>query len=565
VSQRAANRRIRLLGVVLALALTAALTKAAWVQVVQGQSLARRAQAQQIGTVTIPSSRGSIVDRNGVELATNDNETVTVYADPALVQKLGSPARESSQAARILGLDAVGEGILLKALAKPSSRFAYVARQAPADQVRALKRLKLPGFSYIADPKRIYPQGALASQLLGYAGVDNRGITGLESTYDKKLSGHSGKQTVVRDPAGRIIEVQSTSDAQPGADLTLTIDNVIQLDVQRVLRQTVIDQQARSATAVVIDPRSGAVLAMATAPGYDANNTPTMPARYLPNRAVTDTYEPGSTFKLVTVAGALSDGVVTPQTEFTLPYSVTVADKTIHDAHPRGTWHKSVSEILTLSSNVGVVKISEQLGEERLAHWISAFGFGKPTGIGFPSESAGIVAPLDKWYGSIRGTIPIGQGIAVTPIQLATAYAAIANGGVRVQPRVVERIGAKAAPASKKRRVVSPYVAEELMRILRDVVDEGTGTRAEISGYSVAGKTGTAAKPDPQIGGYSTYRYVGSFVGIVPASKPRLVILVTVDEPHAGTYWGGDVAAPAFKAIALDCLRYFEVPPDRTG
>ncbi|MGD0272185.1 MAG: penicillin-binding protein 2 [Gaiellaceae bacterium] len=564
MSQRAANRRIRLLGVVLALALAAVLAKTAWVQVVQGGSLARRAQAQQIETVVIPSSRGSIVDRNGVELATNDNETVTIYADPALVQKLGSPARESSRAARVLGFDAARETALLKALAARSSRFAYVERQAPADQARRLERLKLPGFGFSRDPKRIYPQGALASQVLGYTGVDNRGITGLESIYDKELSGHSGRQTVVRDPAGHIIDVQSTSDAKPGADLALTIDNVIQFDVQQVLEQTLIDQQARSATAIVLDPRSGDVAAMATAPGYDANNVPVVPARYLPNRAVTDTYEPGSTFKLVTVAGALSDGVVTPQTKFTLPYSIAVADKTIHDAHPRGSERLSVSEILTLSSNVGAITISQRLGKERLARWISAFGFGKPTGIDFPRESSGIVAPLDKWYGSAAGTIPIGQGIAVTPIQLAAAYATIANGGVWVQPRLVERIGGKAAPAPKKRRVVSPYVAGELMRMLRDVVDEGTGTRAEISGYSVAGKTGTAAKPDPKTGGYSSYRYVASFVGIVPASKPRLVILVTVDEPHS-SIWGGDVAAPAFKEIALDCLRYLEVPPDRTG
>lgn len=565
MSQRAANRRIRLLGVVLALALAGALAKAAWVQVVQAGSLSEQAQAQQTAAITIPASRGSILDRNGVELATNNNEAVTIYADPTLVQKNGSPATESSQAARTLGFDSARETELLRALTVRSSRFTYIERQAPAAAAKALERLKLVGFGFYSDPKRIYPQGALAAQVLGYAGVDNRGITGLELNYNKALSGRSGRQTVVKDPTtGRIIEVQSSSDGQPGADLALTIDNVIQLDVQQVLRQTLIDQQARSATALVLDARSGAVLAMATAPGYDANNVPTVPARYLPNRTVTDTYEPGSTFKLVTVAGALSDGVVTPQTKFTLPYSIDVAGTPIHDAHPRGSERLTVSEILTLSSNVGAITISQRLGKERLARWINAFGFGKPTGIGFPSESSGIVASPDKWYGSDAGTIPIGQGIAVTPIQLAAAYAAIANGGVWVQPRLVERIGGKAAPAPKKHRVVSPYVAGELMQILRDVVDEGTGTRAEISGYSVAGKTGTAAKPDPKTGGYSTYRYVASFVGIVPASKPRLVILVTVDEPH-NSIWGGVAAAPAFKEIALDCLRYLEVPPDRTG
>jgi len=559
VSQRAANRRIRLLGAALAIALACALARAGWIQVVRASSLARLADAQQTQTLTIPAPRGAIVDRNNVELAANE-DSVTIYADPKLVR---SPAATTQRVVEALGLDVQAGTELLGKLADRKSRFVYVARKASLAQANRVKRLKLAGFGYTVEPKRIYPQGVLAAQTIGFAGLDNRGLAGLEKQYDKSLVGRDGKQTVVRDPAQRLIDVKSTTVDRPGANLALTIDNAIQLYVQQELARALKTWRARSASAVVLDPHTGEVLAMATAPTYDANKVGETAQDLQRNRTVTDTYEPGSTFKLVTIAGALSEGLVTPQTAFTLPYSIKVADKIIHDSHPRATELMTVSKILTVSSNVGVATISTQLlGTERLARWIKRFGFGEKTGVDFPGESQGIVLPQDKWYGSATGTIPIGQGIAVTPIQLAAAYAAIANEGVWIQPHLVARVGGKAASAAKRRRVVTPVVAEQLMSMLGSVVDEGTGVEAEIPNYSVAGKTGTAAKPDPVSGGYSTYKYVASFVGIVPASDPRLVILVTVDEPK-GAIWGGSVAAPAFKQIALDCLRYLEVPPDR--
>ena len=557
MSQRAANRRIRLLGAALALAFAIALARAGWIQVVRASSLAQLADAQQTRTIPVLAPRGVIFDRNDFELAANE-ESVTISADPKLVK---SAATESRRAAMVLGLDRQGEAALLGALSDRSKGFVYIARQAPVDKAGQLKRMKLAGFDYTTEPKRIYPQGKLAAQTIGFAGVDNRGLAGLELEYDHSLTGRDGKQTVVKDPAGSVIDVRSTTYEKPGADLTLTIDNTIQLYVQQVLADTRKSSQAASASAVVLDPRTGEVLAMATVPSYNANNTSSTAEQLHRDRAITDAYEPGSTFKLVTVAGALSDGVVSPQTSFTLPYSIRVADKNIHDSHPRPTERMSVSQILTQSSNVGAVRISQQLGSQRLAYWIKRFGFGEPTGIDFPSESRGIVKPLDEWYGSDVGTIPIGQGIAVTPIQLAAAYAAIANKGVWLQPHFVERIGSKQAPAPKRRRVVTSAVAEQLMTMFGSVVDKGTGTEAEIPNYSVAGKTGTAQKADSS-GGYSTSKYVASFVGIVPASDPRLVILITVDEPKSAI-WGGSVAAPAFKEIALDCLRYLEVPPDR--
>ena len=278
------------------------------------------------------------------------------------------------------------------------------------------------------------------------------------------------------------------------------------------------------------------------------------------NRAVTDTYEPGSTFKLVTVGGALSTGIVTPRTRFTLPYSIQVADRVIHDAEPRGTETMSVAQILARSSNVGAITLARLLGKDRLMSWIGRFGFGRPTGIDFPGESQGIALPADQWSGSTIGNVPIGQGIAVTPIQMASAYAAIANGGLWTSPHLVDRVGAGLARPAERRRVVSPWISRELTSMLQNVVLDGTGTLAQIPGYHVAGKTGTAAKPDPHAG-YSTSRYVASFVGFAPATQPRAVVLVAVDEPR-GAIWGGVVAAPAFKEIMQQTLQYLSAPPD---
>jgi cell division protein FtsI (penicillin-binding protein 3) len=310
----------------------------------------------------------------------------------------------------------------------------------------------------------------------------------------------------------------------------------------------------------VLDPATGAIHAIAVAPGFDANHYPEVWRVLQRNRAVTDTYEPGSTFKLVTVAGVLSEGLVSPSTRFTLPYELQVADRRIHDAEPRGTETMSVAEILSKSSNVGAITLAQRLTQHRLVRWISRFGFGRRTGIDFPGESPGITLREEDWSGSSIGNIPIGQGIAVTPIQMASAYAAIANRGVWVQPHLVDHVGDGDTRRLQRRRVVTRWVASQLIAMLKNVVAEGTGTLAQVPGYQVAGKTGTASKVDAG-GGYSDSRYVASFVGVVPASRPRLVILVSVDEPR-GTIWGGSVAAPAFAQIAKFDLQYMGVTPD---
>jgi cell division protein FtsI/penicillin-binding protein 2 len=424
-----------------------------------------------------------------------------------------------------------------------------------------LKQRHLAGLGFYPEERRFYPLGPVASQVVGYAGIDDRGLSGMELERDRTLSGRVGRQTVIKDPFGRVVDVLDSVAERDGRDVFLTVDHTIQSEAEAALRTAVSQWHAKRANAIVLDPHTGAVLAMATAPGYDANSFARVPSTYQRNSPVTDVYEPGSTFKLVTVAAALSEHLVTATTAYTLPYTIQVADRVIHDAEPRGTETMTVGQILAHSSNVGAVTLALKVGATRLASWISRFGFGRDTGIDFPGESPGIVLPRSKWYGSTVGTIPIGQGIAVTPIQLAAAYASVANRGVWVTPHLVDHVLGGTGPRIERRRVLSASVARQLMAMLVNVVAEGTGTLAHVQGYNVAGKTGTANKPDPQTGGYSTSKYVASFVGMVPATAPRLVILVTVDEPH-GAIFGGTVAAPVFQQIARFALQYLDVPPD---
>ena len=555
MSAKASNRRIRLLLGVFVLAFGLTFLRAAWLQGVRAASFGRLASSQHSEDVVIPAARGTVYDRTGLQLAIGE-QAQTVYADP---RQVTDPKTESAAIAQALKLD---PNQVYQELTDRTHGFVYVKRKADPAQAAKLEKRGLPGLGFYAEERRFYPQFSLASQLIGYAGVDNHGLAGLELSLDKQLAGRPGRERIVKDASGQAIDTVVSQPERDGSDVYLTLDHTIQANAQTVLRDTVAKWHAKSATAIVLDPATGAVRAMATAPGFDANSYPQVWRALQRNRAVTDTYEPGSTFKLVTVAGALSERLVSPSTTFTLPYYIHVADRTIHDAEPRGTETMSVSQILSRSSNVGAITLAEKLSQHRLVQWISRFGFGHLTGVDFPGESPGIVLPEDKWSGSSIGNIPIGQGIAVTPIQMASAYAAIANRGVWVRPHLVERIGASASTRPTRRRIVSPWVASELMAMLKNVVAEGTGTLAAVPGYQVAGKTGTAAKPDPQ-GGYSDTRYVASFVGVVPASRPRLVILVSVDEPR-GAIWGGVVAAPAFAEIAKFDLQYLDggVPPD---
>ena len=554
MKDRQANRRIRLLLAIFVLVFAGTLARAVWLQGVHAAALGRMAERQHHESVVIPAGRGTIFDQVGVQFAIGE-QTTTVYADP---RQLVNPRAVAVAAHRILGVE---PNVLYPALLNKRTSFVYVQRFADPKLAATFLKKHFIGVSGYPEERRSYPQRSVAAQVVGYAGTDNKGLTGLEVAYNKQLAGKPGKQTIVRDPFGRAIDVVSATPEREGRSIVTTLDHSIQANAELVLRRTVAQWHARSATAIVLDPRTGAVLAMAQAPGYDANKANHVSFALQRNRAITDTFEPGSTFKLVTITGALSTGLVTPATKFVLPYSIPVSDRIVHDAERRGTETLSVAQILSHSSNVGAVTIALKLGAPTLMEWIQRFGFGKQTGIDFPGESPGQLLPLDQWSGSTIGNVPIGQGIAVTPIQLASAYAAIANGGVWVQPHLVERIGGGRVHRFERHRVVSPAVDAVLKAMLTGVVDEhgGTGNAAAIAGYTVAGKTGTAQKPGR--GGYTTGKYTASFVGMVPVAHPRLLVLVVVDEP-AGAIFGGVVAAPAFAQIAKFDLQYLEVPPD---
>lgn len=551
---RKSDRRMRLVLALLLMVLGLSMVRAVWLQTVRAQGLSDLAASQHRQTVEVPAGRGAILDRMGVKLAISE-EATTVYANP---KQVANPRVAAVAASETLGVDA---NALYPLLVDRSKGFVYVQRKADPDRAEALKKRGIAGFGFLAEEQRVYPQGTVAAQALGYAGTDNRGLAGLELELERYLGGKAGSETFVRDPFGRVLNVVRSVPERPGRDVILTLDHTIQANAESVLRSTVSQWGAKSGTAVVLDPRTGGIVAMAVAPGFDANRYADTPSARHRNIAVTDTYEPGSTFKLVTVSAALAENLVTESTAFTLPYGIQVADRFIRDAEPRGTETMTVSQILARSSNVGAITLAQKLGSERLARWIDRFGFGKPVGVDYPGESAGIVLPVDEWSGSTIGNVPIGQGIAVTPVQMAAAFAAVANDGTWLTPHLVDRVVGGPKAKVRSRQVVSPLVARKVRTMLTGVVSDGTGALASVPGYTVAGKTGTAAKPDPVSGGYSTSNYVASFVGMVPASKPRLVILVSVDEPR-GAIWGGVVAAPVFREIADFALQYLEVAPD---
>lgn len=551
MSQKSSNRRIRVMAV-LAIALFAAVfTRAAWVQLVHGPGYREMATRQHRDTITLPAGRGTIYDRTGEPLAIGEQST-TVYADPKLVK---NPQKVAVATAKALDLDPNHVYNLLR----QKGRFVFIERQADPIAAAALAKQGLAGLGFYAEEKRTYPQGRVGAQVIGYAGTDNLGLEGLERSLEKKLRGRPGAEIVVKDPFGRAIDVVKSRAERPGKDVALTLDHNIQAATEKILLAKVREYDARGGTAIVMDlANDGAILAMANAPTINANRFGNARPDLRRNRAVTDMYEPGSTFKIVTVAAALEDQVVQPWSAFVLQPTIQVADRVIHEAHIRGTERMTVRRILSESSNVGTITIAQQLGARSLDAWIRKFGFGRTLSDDFPGESPGMVLPLDKWSGSTIGNVPIGQGIAVTPMQMVSAYAAIGSDGVMPVPHIVDRIGGRKVDHGKGTRLVSAKTADRMMAMFRDVVLEGTGGEAAIPGYTVAGKTGTAQKPE---NGVYVKKYVASFVGLVPAKRPRLAILVMVDEPH-GSIFGGEVAAPAFRDIAKFSLQYLEVPPD---
>jgi len=520
------------------------------------ENLTRIALQQQTANVVLPAHRGAILDRNGHELAVG-KPAQTVFATPYLLDEPKAAARALCEALRITRKRE--RQALEKALARPKSGFAYVARKVDPALAKAARDLDLPGVGAYAEEERSYPTKGSAAQVLGFAGIDGNGLAGVEMQYEEQLAGVAGSEVIVRDPAGHTLRTVTETQPISGETVRLTLNEDIQYWAEDVLEHTVRGSSATAATAIVMDPRSGEVLAMANVPKVKDNAFGRKPA-YDRNRCVTDIYEPGSIFKLVTISGALADGLVRPTTKFTLPPSFTVYDRTINESHARGTVTYSVREILQWSSNVGAVKIGMKMGKERLLKWMDAFGFARPTGVDFPGEAAGLVPPADTWSGTTIANIPMGQGIAVTPLQMAVAFSTVANNGVAVKPRLVAQVGDTVYDDVQKHRVIPASVARAVRSMLATAVAEGTGTKAQIPGYEVAGKTGTAEKPLADGSGYSKTDYVASFIGMVPADHPRLVVLVAVDSPHTSIY-GGDIAAPAVQKIMRFALQQLEIAP----
>jgi cell division protein FtsI (penicillin-binding protein 3) len=544
---RLVERRIGLLFALFLLLLGAATARATWIGTVKAGSLGARAVHQQVEDTVVPASRGTILDRRGMELAVSE-DAVTVFAYPFLIK---DPASVSARLAPLLG---VSEDELLKKLSNRKSTFVYLRHKMDPAQGHRIQQLKIEGIDTVVEPKRVYPQGYLASQVLGMVRADNKGAAGLEYSQQDTLGGDDGHRRIVKDALGKAVSLVETDRAKAGQDIRLTLDAAIQERVEAVLGEVGQTYQPAGATVVVMDPRSGAILALANWPRVDANNPAGAPNYARADRAIQSNYEPGSTFKAFTIAGALEEGLITPDSVLDVPAKIKVADRTIGEAHDDGNGALSVRDILARSSNVGTVMVGLKLGDRRFDHWVRRFGFSKPTGVDLPGEQRGIVLDLKHYSGSSIGNMPIGQGLSVTPIQMASAYTAIANGGIKHQPYIV------AGDRKRGKRVLSTRTANQVSKMLEGVLAAGgTAPEAAVPGYTLAGKTGTAEKPEH--GTYSKTDFVASFIGYAPARHPRLLVSVMVDTPH-GDIYGGTVAAPAFERIMEFALPYLKIPPE---
>ena len=521
-------------------------------QVVAPDRYAAAGMAQRLRTVQLPAERGSIFDRNGAELAMSVRQK-TVWADPRAVH---DPAATATALASVLHVD---RAKLQAKLAGPGA-FVYVARQIDLDTAAAVDKLHLAGVNLVDESKRFDPAGPLGGSVLGGVDVDGSGISGLEKQFDAKLVGVPGKLEIEKGPDGRTIAGgrQHVTAAQRGSDLVLTIDRSLQFEVERALGDAMTRWNAKHATAIVMDPTTGEILAMANL-GRDAagNATPTSE-----DRSISVTFEPGSVNKVITVAGALEEGVIQPDTILNVPDHLQVSTHRFsdHDPHPPKNW--SVTDIITQSSNVGAIKIAQQLGVPKVKDYLRRFGLGQYTGIGLPNETRGIMK-FGHWDGTDIGAIPIGQGLGVNALQMLQVFNVFANGGMWIEPHLVKEVvgpdGTETvSPAAKTHRVVSEHTAKQMTAMLTNVVKVGTGVNAAIDGYTVAGKTGTPRKAIGKT--YQVGAYVPSFAGFVPAESPRLSAIVVLDEPHP-LYYAGQVSAPVFARIQQYALRLFRIPP----
>ncbi len=534
--------------------LVVAAARTLYLGTVRAGTLRKAAQTQQLSNETLPAQRGTITDRSGVDLAVSE-PAQDISATPYLIK---DPLKASQELAPLLGLTQA------QVLGRLSERtgFVYLTRALPARQARKVMALGLEGIAGTPTMRRVYPRGTLAAQVLGFVGTEGKGLSGLEYSQGALLKGVAGERRVVSDALGQPISITNVHAERPGATLTLTLDANIQQRTEDVLGAVGRVFSPKDATAIVIDPRTGALLAVANWPQVNANDPAASSPSALEDRAVGFAYEPGSTFKAVTVSGALQEGLITPSTPFNIPNQIQVADRTIHDDTEHADETLTTAQILAQSSNVGAIQIGKLEGAEQFNGWVHRFGFGAPTGVELSGEEQGVALPLSKYSGSSMGNLPIGQGELVTPMQMVSAYSAIANGGVLRRPHIIGAIDGRPQPEPAGRRVISQTTAAELRTMLEGVLAPG-GTASEVSipDYQLAGKTGTASKVDPATGEYSKSAYVASFLGFAPATDPKLLCAVIVDEPQAGSIFGGTVAAPAFGQIMSFALPYLRIPP----
>ncbi|MFH1980776.1 MAG: penicillin-binding protein 2 [Pseudomonadota bacterium] len=559
------DRRIRFrivfIGVVFSFFLTVIGTKAVYLQVVQSRWLTQRATHEYQRSYQISGNRGGIYDTNGNELAIS-GDAISIAIDPGAVE---NPSASVAVLARALDLD---RAFVTDRIKDPDRSFVWLKRRVSPEEEARVKATDIKGLQYVRERCRYYPKRELAAHVLGFTGLDGTGLEGVEFYYDQILQGDRSKLQVLRDALGRRFDAEKglAPSRDGGSHLDLTIDQTIQHIAEKELERAVVDSKASAGTVVIMNPRTGAVLAMANFPSFNANSYGDYPSRVWRNRAVTDRFEPGSTMKIFSAAAAIETGGYTPSSAFYCENGAyRIGPNVIHDTKPHG-W-LTLREIIKYSSNIGAVKLGENIGSQPLHHVLSQFGFGAKTGIDFPGETSGKLLSYKEWTLIDAGAIAFGHGVSVTALQLTAATAAIANGGVLMKPYVVKAIKDSRGRLIQQfspqpvRQVVSAETAGVVIDMMRAVVEsEGTGVKASLIGYTAGGKTGTAQKVNDD-GSYANDRFVASFVGFAPASHPAVVILVVIDEPTESHY-GGTVAAPAFREMAQSILDYMNVPPD---
>ena len=533
-----------------------------YLQFSQYENLANRARQQQQNAIETSPLRGELLDRQGRQLA-RSVQTVSLFLDPDGLDT-DTLDRNAKQLAQTLGLKQADLAKEFREAHAEKRRFIWIARRLDTALGEKIVAMNLPGLQTRLEPKRYYPNGPLAAHVLGYVGLDGQGLGGVEQSYNAKISGEPGRLFLEKDAYGKPYESYEIA-SKPGQTVVLTIDQTIQYLAEQSLLAAVQRSRAKSGSVIVLDPRSGEILALANAPTFDPNRVADAKPETRSNWALQNIYEPGSTFKIVAFSAAIENKLVKVDDHIDCQMgAVTVAGRVIHDHHPYGSL--TIAEALAKSSNVAAIKLGVRVGDETMYDYIRRFGFGSKTGIELPGETSGILRKVERWQPSSIGSIAIGQEVGVTPVQMVAAFGALANDGMRVAPHLIREVrnaeGAVVYRAQpEQHRVISAETAIALRGMLEGVTLHGTAKKAQLDGYSAAGKTGTAQKIDPRTKTYSATKFVGSFVGFAPVSNPQVVIIVVIDEP-AGAYHGGDVAAPIFREVAEQILPNLGVMPD---